>query len=49
MLVLGAVPPTINLFPCWELDFLLHLFDFYVIVCFQPMKKKIYSYLKVTH
>lgn len=42
MLVLGAVPgapPTINLFPCWELDFLLQLFDFYVIVCFQSMKE----------
>lgn len=42
MLVRGAVPgapPTINLFPCWELDFLLQLFDFYVIVCFQSMKE----------
>lgn len=42
MLVLGAVPgapPTINLYPCWELDFLLQLFDFYVIACFQSMKE----------
>lgn len=42
MPVLGAVPgapPTINLYPCWELDFLLQLFDFYVVACFQSMKE----------
>lgn len=53
MLVLGAVPGaprTVNLFPCWELDLLLQLFDFYVIVCFQPMKELLpLISIKVTH